>query len=271
MAPIRRFSAAEKGKAPREGPDPLPPKKRLALRGRVERAHQVVSRPWCERPPPGFPLPLYAHIEGSEGVNADRHGRRLRLRRRVTKVWVVLPGVHTEGSSREFVLHVVVPLQSWIRLPPFFASIIPLGEPLELWLQHAGYSTLVTEAEIAVVALGEVYMTRGWREIARVCRTRGVFAIHLDYDGASVMLFKVFDASGRRLKYCPGEGGQGPAVMRTGLATRSLGGSSGDGGVGGSSDSGEPFATPETSDDSYEPPSQRRSWGRAGSSGRRRL
>src|SRR3954468_19719559 len=36
MAPIRRFSAAEKGKAPREGSDPLPPKKRPALRGRDE-------------------------------------------------------------------------------------------------------------------------------------------------------------------------------------------------------------------------------------------
>ena len=138
-------------------------------------------------------------------------------------------------------------------------------------LQHAGCSTLATEAEVAVVAPGEVYMTRGWREIARVCRTRGVFAIHLDYDGASVMLFKVFDASERRLECCAGEGGQGPAVMRTGHATRSLGGSSGGGGVGGSSDSGELFATPETSDNSYEPPRQRRSWSRAGSSSRRRL
>ena len=85
------------------------------------------------------------------------------------------PGVHTVGSSQEFVLHVAIPLQSWIRLPPFFASIIPQEEPLELWLQHAGCSTLATEAEVAVVAPGEVFMTRGWREIARVCRVRGVF------------------------------------------------------------------------------------------------
>ena len=112
-------------------------------------------------------------------------------------------------------------------------------------------------------------MTRGWREITRVCRVRGVFVVHLDYDGASMMLFKVFDASGRRLECCPGEGGQDPAATRTGPANRSLGGSSGGGGVGGSSDSGELFATPETSDDSYEPPSRRRSWSRAGSSGRR--
>ena len=87
-----------------------------------------------------------------------------------------------------------------------FASIIPQGELLELWLQHASCSTLATEAEVTVVAPGEVFMTRGWREIARVCRVRGVFTVHLDYDGASVMLFKVFDASGHRLECCPGEG-----------------------------------------------------------------
>ena len=114
-------------------------------------------------------------------------------------------------------------------------------------------------------------MTRGWSEIARVCRTRGAFAIHLEYDGASVMFFKVFDANGRRLECCPGRGGRDPATARTGPADRSLGGCSGGRGGRGSSDSGELFATPETSDDSYEPPSRRRSWSRAGSSGHHRL
>ena len=95
--------------------------------------------------------------------------------------------------------------------------------------------------------------------------------MHLEYDGASVMLFKVFDASGCRLECCPREGGQGPAVTRTGHATHSLGGSSGGGGIGGSSDSGELFPTPETSDNSYEPPSLRRSRSRMGPLGRRRL
>ena len=168
-------------------------------------------------------------------------------------------------------LHVAMPPQSWIRLPPFFASIIPQGELLELWLQHAGCSTLATEAEVAVVAPGEVFMTRGWSEIARVCRTRGAFAIHLEYDGASVMFFKVFDANGRRLECCPGRGGRDLATARTGPAGRSLGGSSRDVGVRGSSDSGELFTPPKTSDNSYEPPSWRCSWSRAGSSGRPRL
>ena len=86
-----------------------------------------------------------------------------------------------------------------------------------------------------------------------------------------MMLFKVFDADGRRLECCPERGGRGPAAARTRLAVRSLSGSSGGGGTGGSSDSTKLFATPETSDNSYEPPSLRRSWSRTCSLGRRHL
>ena len=114
-------------------------------------------------------------------------------------------------------------------------------------------------------------MTRGWGKIARVCRTRGALVIHLEFNGASTMLFKVFDEDGRRLECCPGRGGRDPATARQRPADHSLGRSLGDGDAGGSSDSAELFVTPETSDDSYEPPSLRRSRSRAGSSGHRRL
>ena len=93
--------------------------------------------------------------------------------------------------------------------------------------------------------------------------------VHLEYDDASLMLFKVFDAEGRQLECCPKRGGRSPAVARTRLADRFPSSSSGSGGVEGSSDSAELFTTPETSDDSYEPPSVRHSRSRAGSSGRR--
>ena len=93
--------------------------------------------------------------------------------------------------------------------------------------------------------------------------------IHLEFDGASVMFFKVFDAEGRRLECCPEKGDRGIAVARTRLASRFLGSSSGSsGGVGGSSDSAELYVTPEMSDDSYEPPSSRRSRSRAARLGR---
>ena len=128
-----------------------------------------MSRPWFERPPPGFPLTLYTRIEGPEGAGTERHRQRRRRHRRITAVRIVPPGVHAEGFSRELVLHAAMPPQSWIRLPPSFAFKIPPRGPIELWLQHADCSTPATEAEVKVIAPGKVYMTRGWDEIARVC------------------------------------------------------------------------------------------------------
>ena len=99
----------------------------------------------------------------------------------------------------------------------------------------------------------------------------GALVIHFEYDGASLMFFKVFDAEGRQLECCPEKGGRGIIVARTRPANRFPGSSSdSSGGAGGSSGSAELFVTPEMSDDSYEPPSSRRARSRAGSSGRRR-
>ena len=109
MAPIRRFSAEEKGKAPRDDPGPLPPNKRSIYR-RDEAAMQVVRRPWCERPPPGYPLPLYARAEGSGGWS-DEQRRPRRVRGRcATATRAVAPRVHATDSSRELVL--------WAPTPP---------------------------------------------------------------------------------------------------------------------------------------------------------
>ena len=165
-----------------------------------------------------------------------------------------------------------MPPSSWIRLPPSFTFEMPPSRALELWLQHADCSTLATGAELEVIAPGKVYMTRGWGKIARVCRTGGALMIHLDYDGASLMFFKVFDAEGRRLECCPGEGSRGIEVARARPANRFLSSSSGGSGdVGRSSDSPELLVTPEMSDDNYEPLSSRRARSRAAASGCRRV
>ena len=114
-------------------------------------------------------------------------------------------------------------------------------------------------------------MTRGWGEIARVCQTGGALVIHLEYAGASLIFFKVFDAEGPRLECCPEKGGRGTIMARTRPANHFRDNSSGSsGGAGGSSDSAELHATPETSNDSYEPPSLRRARSRADASGRQR-
>src|SRR3954464_14838396 len=123
------------------------------------------------------------------------------------------------GGSRRcwlLVLHAAMSPRTWIRLPPFFASAFQQGRLLELWLQHADCSTPATGAEVAITAPGEVFMTRGLGEIARCCRTKGALMIHLEYDGASVMFFKVFDANGRWLECCPRGSGQDLAVATAG-------------------------------------------------------
>lgn len=102
-------------------------------------------------------------------------------------------------------------------------------------------------------------MTRGCGEVARVFHAEGALAIHFEYDGASTMFFKVFDAEGRRLECCPGggrrDGAAAGARPAAGLASSS---SSSSGGAWESSDSPEPYETPDTSDNSYMPPSSRR-------------
>ena len=102
-------------------------------------------------------------------------------------------------------------------------------------------------------------MTRGWGEIARVCRVRGALAIHLEYEGVSTLFFKVFDAEGRRLECCSGEERQTDARSARGHSSSSSPWESGS--------SPEPYETSETSDDSYVPPSSRRARSSAAASG----
>ena len=98
-------------------------------------------------------------------------------------------------------------------------------------------------------------MTRGWGEIARICRARGALAIHFEYDGASTLLFKVFEAEGSRLECCSGEEREADARSARDYSSSSSPWES--------SSSPELYETPETSDDSYTPPSSRHARSRA--------
>ena len=116
--------------------------------------------------------------------------------------------------------------------------------------------------EIEAVPTGKIFMTRGWGEIARVCRARGALAIHFEYDGASMLFFKVFDAEGPCLECCSGEERQADPRSARGHSSSSSSPWE-------SSSSPEPYETSETSDESYVPPSSRRARSRAAASGRR--
>ena len=97
-----------------------------------------------------------------------------------------------------------MPPSSWISFSWFFSDVMPPRGPLELWLQHADCDAPAVGAEVEAVSSGKIFMTHGWGEVARVCRAEGALAIHFDYDSASMLFFKFFDAEGRRLECCPG-------------------------------------------------------------------
>ena len=154
-----------------------------------------------------------------------------------------------------------MPPSSWIRFPRFFSDVMPPRGPLELWLQHANYDAPATGAEIKAVPADKIFMTHGWGEVAWVCRATGALAIHLEYDGATTLFFKVFNAEGCRLECCPGGERQADARSARGYSSSSSPWES--------SGSPELYETPEMSDDSYVPPSSRRARSRATASGRR--
>ena len=95
-----------------------------------------------------------------------------------------------------------------------------------------------------------------------MCRAEGALAIDFEYDGTSTLSFKVFDAEGHRLECCSGEEREADA--------RSARDHSSSSSPWESSSSPELYETPETSDDSYVPPSSRRARSWAAASGRRR-
>ena len=105
-------------------------------------------------------------------------------------------------------------------------------------------------------------MTRGWGEAARVCHAEGALAIYFEYDGASMLFFKVFDEEGRRLECCPGEERRTDARSARSYSSSSSPWES--------SSSPKLYETPKTSEDSYVLPSSRRARGRAAASSRRR-
>ena len=174
----------------------------------------------------------------------------------------VAPRIHAADSSRELVLWAPMPPSSWIRFPRFFSDAMPPRGPLELWLQHADCDAPVTGAEVEAVSTGKIFMTRGWDEVVRVCRAKGALAIHFEYDGASTLYFKVFDAEGHRLECYPGGERQDDARSARGYSSSSDPWES--------SGSPELYETPETSDDSYVSSSSHRARSRAAASSRRR-
>ena len=95
-----------------------------------------------------------------------------------------------------------------------------------MWMQHTKCCSLATRAEVKVVPSGDVFLTRGWGEVARACRAEGALAIHFEYDGAATLFFKVFNEEGKQLECCPGGDTSRDAVVGAGHAAATFSASS---------------------------------------------
>ena len=124
MALSKRFSAAEKGKAPREGPGSPAPK----------RGH---GRPRKHAAAP-------AVAPGSRGRAAARgrsrfgRGSPVNERRRAVVARPPRPRVHLAEVLPEFVVWSEDPAGSWLQLPRSFVDELPASGPGGLWLQADG-------------------------------------------------------------------------------------------------------------------------------------
>ena len=116
MAPIWRFSAAEKGKAPQAGPSPPPPAKRSRGHPRKYTTVPVVA----SRGNGG------GSLRGGERLVADGgHAVGVRSPR---------PRFHSAEVLPEFVMWSTEPTGTRLPLPRFLLGELPAGAPGGLWL-----------------------------------------------------------------------------------------------------------------------------------------
>ena len=120
MAPSKRFSAAEKGKAPREGPGSPAPK-----RGHGRPRKHTMTPAMAPRSRGG----AAARGGGRSGRDSPvDEGRRAVVARPPR------PRFHSAEVLPEFVVWSEDPAGNWLQLPRFSADELPASGPDGLWL-----------------------------------------------------------------------------------------------------------------------------------------
>ena len=196
MAPIRRFSAAEKGKDPVVEPEQLPPKKRHRDSPRAPR-RPADARTWCMRAPPGLPPRTAVPATVMRGAgDSNGGGAGDRPAGRVTPRLSPLP--HAEDGVRELVVWAGAPPHTWILLPPCLREVLPARGRVTMQLRHDGCHLPHSYADVEVISSGQVYMTWGWGVVRRACAPAGRHVLHFRLDGLASLTFKVFGEDGRR-------------------------------------------------------------------------
>ena len=142
MAPTKRSSAAEKGKARREVPDSPP-----AKRGRgCPRKHHVTP------------------AKTTRGLGGDRliGGGRC-----IAAVRPPCPRFHSAEVLPEFIVWVVEPTGTRLQLPRFLLGELPAGAFGGLYFQADGCCSRASWASLEVFASGSLALIRGWQMFAR--------------------------------------------------------------------------------------------------------
>ena len=190
MAPPRRLSAAEKGKARQAEPIfPLPKRGH----GRP-RKHPVASTVVPRVSGGDFPRGARWPAAAGGCVSAVRPPR---------------PRSRTAEVLPEFVVWAAEPASARLQLPRFLLGDLPAGAPGGLWLQADGCCSRASWSSLEVSAAGSLALTRGWQTFARACGLSRRCTLHFKFDGDATLYVRVFGEDGRRAGCCPEDDGHG--------------------------------------------------------------
>ena len=246
MAPSKKFSVAEKGKAPREGPGSPAPK-----RGR--------DRPRKHTTTPAV-APCSRGGAAARGGGRSGRGSPVDEGRRAMVAQPPRPRFHSVEVPPEFVVWSEDPAGNWLQLQCFFVDELPASGSGGLWLQVDGCWSRASWVVVEVSAAGNIVLACGWQTFARARGLGRRCTLHFKYDGDATLYVKVFGEDGHRAGCCP-ETNDGEEVL----------------GLGDGCDEGEPtgrasssYQTESSSSGGYDQPPRRRARFEGGSGSSRR-
>ena len=184
MAPSRRFSAAEKGKARQVEPASPPPKRG---RGRP-RKHPVAST-------------VAPRGRGDDFQHGD--GRTAAAGGRTSVACPPRPHFRAAEVLPEFIVWSAEPTSTRLPLPRFLLGELPAGAPGGLWLQADGCCSRASWASLEVSAAGSLALTRGWQTFAHARGLSCRCTLHFKFDGDATLHVRVLGEDGRRAGCCP--------------------------------------------------------------------
>ena len=190
MAPSRRFSAAEKGKACQaEHASPLP------KRGRGR--------------PRKHPVATTAAPRGRGDAFQRGGGRIAAAGGCAPAARPPMPRFRAAEVLPEFVVWSAEPTSTRLPLPRFLLGELPAGAPGGLWLQADGCCSRASWASLEVSAAGSLALARGWQTFARARGLSRRCTLHFKFDGDATLYVRVFGEDGRRAGCCPEDDDRG--------------------------------------------------------------